>query len=110
MMALRSIGPPARSTVDRAGSVRNGSAMAKKKKKITKAAASDPTSGRVRTVDNNDFLGRWTSVGGVSSIAPDGGELFNNWECAKAAVGANKGKQKGACAQGHDALARPSGV
>src|SRR5438445_10640348 len=39
--------------------------MAKKKKKITKAAASDPTSGRVRTVDNNDFLGRWTSVGGV---------------------------------------------
>src|SRR5918992_1993285 len=53
------------STVDRAGSVRNGSASTKKKMKIAIAAASDPISGRVSRVDSSGFLGRSTSVVGV---------------------------------------------
>src|ERR687896_2533155 len=53
------------STVDRAGSVRNGSASTKKKMKIAIAAASDPISGRVRRVDSSGFLGRSTSAVGV---------------------------------------------
>src|ERR687896_1855442 len=53
------------STVDRAGSVRNGSASTKKKMKIAMAAASDPISGRVSRVDSSGFLGRSTSAAGV---------------------------------------------
>ncbi|GAA5132557.1 hypothetical protein GCM10023320_57410 [Pseudonocardia adelaidensis] len=44
--------------------------------KITIAAANDPISGRVSRVDNNGFLGRSISVGGVGGGWVATGELM----------------------------------
>src|SRR3954454_23331929 len=57
------------STVARAGSVRNGGATAQKKAKITIAAASAPTSGRLRTREMRDRSAR---PGGVADGAAGG--------------------------------------
>ena len=52
------------STVANAGSVRNGGATAKKKMKITIAAAIAPISGRVRTREASDRCGSVPVVSG----------------------------------------------
>src|SRR5918992_3194606 len=76
------------STVDSAGSVRNGSASTKKKMKIATAAVSDPISGRVSRVDSNGFLGRSTSVVGVGGD----GWVATGEDMARSRVGKGQGE------------------